>query len=153
MELEVSIKNVKTIQVKVYELNLQKDKLISHAILDDEVNLSFLTPTHKEEYETGISNPFQVIDRTITVKSVPNQMGVFVVDLQGEGVTSRAVIRKGNIIFCDELTEAGQKFTFFDEDGSPITADQGLKVWLKSKPMELKGNSFTLDYSEGDHYT
>jgi hypothetical protein len=50
VELEVSIKNVKTIQVKVYELNLQKDKLISHAILDDEVNLSFLTPTHKEEY-------------------------------------------------------------------------------------------------------
>lgn len=42
-------------------------------------------------------------------------MGVYIVDLQGETVTSRAVIRKGAIICVDTLTEAGQQFSFFDQ--------------------------------------
>ncbi len=48
-------------------------------------------------------------------------MGVYIIDLQGETVTSRAVIRKGAIICVDTLTEAGQQFSFFDQDGRPLT--------------------------------
>jgi hypothetical protein len=48
-------------------------------------------------------------------------MGVYIVDLQGETVTSRAIIRKGKIICIDELTEAGQKFSFYDQNGRPLT--------------------------------
>ena len=35
-------------------------------------------------------------------------MGVYVVDLQGENVTSRAVISKGAILCAENYTEAGQ---------------------------------------------
>lgn len=53
-------------------------------------------------------------------------MGLFIVDLEGEGVISRAVIRKGQITCLDSLTEAGQKLSFFDENGGPITNQHGL---------------------------
>lgn len=47
-------------------------------------------------------------------------MGVYIVDFQGETVTSRAVIRKGTIICVDTFTEAGQQFSFYDQNGRPL---------------------------------
>lgn len=69
------------------------------------------------------------------------------VDLQGEGVTSRAVIRKGTIICLSSLTEAGQKFTFFDQNGKSLTEDDGLKVWIRNKPMKLTENWTIINYA------
>ena len=45
---------------------------------------------------------------SLLVKSIPNKIGIFVVDIQGEGITSRAVIRKGSIICLDSYSTEGQ---------------------------------------------
>ena len=71
------------------------------------------------------------------------------VDLQGDTVTSRAVIKKGAILCLESFTEAGQTFSFYDEDGSSLTNKTGLKVWISGRPVDLKGtNSFETDYRE-----
>jgi hypothetical protein len=44
-------------------------------------------------------------------------MGVYFVDLQSEAISSRAVIRKGEIICVDSLSPKGQVFSFYDQDG------------------------------------
>ncbi len=40
----------------------------------------------------------------IDTKHIPKRMGVFIVDLQGDTVTSRAVIRKGAILCLESFT-------------------------------------------------
>lgn len=65
-------------------------------------------------------------------------MGVFIVDLQGDTITSRAIIRKGAILCLESFTEAGQKFSFYDQEGRHLTHKDGLKVWVQGKPKSLK---------------
>lgn len=80
-------------------------------------------------------------DITISV-NIEKKMGTFIIDLHGETVTSRAIIRKGAILCLEELTEAGQKFSFYDEEGRPLTEEQGLKVWFNERLTSLKGTNF-----------
>lgn len=42
--------------------------------------------------------------------------GVFVVDLIGNGLSSRAIIKKGNLSFIDKITASGNNFYILDED-------------------------------------
>lgn len=107
VKLEVAIKNVKNINIKVYVLNLEKHLLgeACNTIIDDEVDLAFLLPTSQQKYENSATNPFKINYTSIDLSAlVPNKMGVYIVDFQGETVTSRAVIRKGTIICVDSLT-------------------------------------------------
>lgn len=77
--------------------------------MDDEVELSFLKPSEVQTIEISSNNPFEVISKVIELgKLIPKKMGVYIVDIQGENITSRAVIRKGTILCVDKHTEAGQ---------------------------------------------
>ena len=117
--------------------------------MDDEVELSFLKPSEVQTIDISSANPFEVISKTIDLsKLIPKKMGVYIVDIQGENVTSRAVIRKGTILCVDKHTEAGQEFSFFDQSGRPLTADDGLKVWVKGRPAELTSNKTFVAYGE-----
>jgi hypothetical protein len=44
-------------------------------------------------------------------------LGLFIVDLEGEGLSSRAIIRKGTIIVKNKVISAGHELTFYDENG------------------------------------
>jgi hypothetical protein len=68
-------------------------------------------------------------------------MGVFVIDLQADNVSSRAVIRKGSIYCIDSLSQQGHLFRFYDENGHPLTAGDGLRVWVRDKLVELDADN------------
>ena len=69
-------------------------------------------------------------------------MGVYFVDLQSESISSRAVIRKGEIVCVDSLSAKGQVFSFYDQDGNPLTQKEGLKIWIKDKPTTLDADNY-----------
>lgn len=52
------------------------------------------------------------------------------VELEGEGISSRAFVRKGRIIAVSKTTSAGIELTFLNETGKQIT---DLCVWLGRK--------------------
>jgi hypothetical protein len=148
VELLVSIKNIKRISIKIYEINLKKYYLENQAAIQDEVDLSFLIPTHQDYYDSALSNPFQLKKAQLRLEKIPNKMGLFIVDLEGEGVISRAVIRKGQICCLDSLTEAGQKLSFFDNNGSPITGKHMLELWIRDQPVPLTASNYAfINYS------
>ncbi len=64
-------------------------------------------------------------------------MGVFIVELQAETISSRAVIRKGTIICLDSITERGFQYKFYDQKGNRLTQKDGLKVWIKDRQVDL----------------
>jgi hypothetical protein len=64
-----------------------------------------------------------------------------VVDFQGEGITSRAVIRKGTIVWLDSYSTEGQTYKFFNEEGRQLTEKDGLCVWVDKHQHPLKDDS------------
>lgn len=77
-------------------------------------------------------------------------MGMYIVDLQGEGISSRAIIKKGAIICLDSPSEAGMQIKFYDEDGQKLTQKDGLKLYVQDKEETqfYSPNSFIIPYAE-----
>lgn len=137
--------------IKVYEVNLRKYYLEGQTNIDDQVDLSFLIPTHQQVYEHVPTTPFQLCKTNIVLEKVPAKLGLFVVDLEGEGVVSRAVIRKGQIACVDSLTEAGQRLSFYDATGRPLGIANNMQLWVRGKPCPLsEGNTAFLEYSSSE---
>lgn len=64
----------------------------------DDLNLSYFSPTFTDYYINPSDNPFEFSEVSVTIKDIPKKLGLFIVDFQGEGIVSRAVIRKGYIV-------------------------------------------------------
>ena len=78
-----TIKNVKKIHIKIYEVNLGKHLVVSrNYVINEDSNLAFLKPTKEEIYEHKFINPYAVEDVCIKV-NIEKKMGTFYVDLQG----------------------------------------------------------------------
>ena len=96
----------------------------------DDINLSYFSPSSVEIYANTSENPFEEREVKVLVKSIPKRIGIFVVDFQGEGITSRSVIRKDSIICLDSYSASGQFFKFFDGEGNQLTEKDQLCVWV-----------------------
>jgi hypothetical protein len=77
----VNIKNIKKITINIYEINLKKYYLENETEISNEVDLSFLIPTHQEVFENSVTNPYQINKANIILEKIPNKMGMFIVDL------------------------------------------------------------------------
>lgn len=123
VKVSLTLKNVRQLEIKIYELNLLKEYLTNNSDTGrnyEDINLSYFSPSSVELFTNRSENPFEWKEVEILLKTIPNRIGIFVVDIQGEGITSRAVIRKGAIVCLENYSHNGQSFEFFDEDGNKL---------------------------------
>jgi len=119
VELELDVKNVPTLIVKVFEINTinyYRDKLSDVPI---NINLDGLVP-HEEKLYNYTEPPIRRIRRKFGFPSLNNKRGVFVIDFIGNGKTSRALIYKGQLNYLQKLTVAGHAIVVFDQDLTPL---------------------------------
>lgn len=83
--ISLTLKNIQTLQIKVYELNLAKEYLTNNSpgSAYDLANFSYFSPTSTDSFENPSQNPFEDKKVTIEVKKIPKRTGTFVVDFQG----------------------------------------------------------------------
>jgi hypothetical protein len=55
-------------------------------------------PNHSYQYETDNSNPYKVQIFDIKIEGIPKGRGVWIVELEGEGISSRAYHPEGGDI-------------------------------------------------------
>jgi hypothetical protein len=81
---------------------------------------------HKKEIDTGINldgliaqeeqtvsfdvSPFIRVRHKFDIPSLQSKRGLFVIELIGNGISSRALIRKGTLQYVEHLSTAGQVF-------------------------------------------
>jgi len=120
VSLDVAVKNVSTLIIKVYRintLNFYRDQQaevttaidLDGLVANDEKVVNFSTPEirrHNEHFE------FPQLDRP----------GVYVIEMIGNGKSSRALIRKGRLSFAIRSGAAGQVFTIFDDENNKISS-------------------------------
>jgi hypothetical protein len=123
--LDVYVKNVQTLIVKVFEINTQNYYREHQREIDTDVNLDGLVANFEKTYnytEPPLRRVMQHFDFPTLSRA-----GVYVIDLIGNGRSSRALVRKGRLHHLLQTTPAGQLFTILDENHKPV---KGATLWL-----------------------
>ena len=64
--------------------------------------------------------------------------------MEGDGVSSRAVVRKGCVFCFKRMTLAGVELKFYNEEGQKL---ENVDLWIKGKKVQVK-NSYIVPFSE-----
>ncbi|MFO7904711.1 MAG: hypothetical protein ACQESR_07735 [Planctomycetota bacterium] len=131
VSLTVHVKNVSTLLVKVFEINTENYYRETQQEVDTDINLDGLVANHEETYEYDKS-PFRRVERHFAFPML-DKPGVYVIDFIGNGQSSRALIRKGQLRHLVETTPAGQSFTILDENNQQVN---DARLWIAGHEYE-----------------
>jgi len=125
VSLEVDVKNVKSLIVKVYEINAENFYRENLRQIDTDLNLDGLV-ANNENTHTYAEPPLRRVRRRFDFATL-NRPGVYIVDFIGNGKSSRALIRKGGLRFLSRTTPAGQLVTVLNDSNQTV---KGAALWL-----------------------
>jgi hypothetical protein len=131
--LDVWVKNIDTLIVKVFEINTQNYYRKHNREVNTDIDLDGLV-AHVETTSTYEEPPLRRVKRHFSFPSLKNP-GVYVVELIGNGKSSRALIRKGRLSYLERPSVAGHVFTVLNE---------ATEV-LKDATLWLAGHEYTPD--------
>ncbi|MCH2397595.1 MAG: hypothetical protein MK364_00690 [Pirellulales bacterium] len=134
VQVDMYVKNVEKLLVKIYEVNTQSYYREHGKEIDTDFNLDGLVAHHQQQYE--YKDP--ALRRVVRHFDFPqlDQPGVYVVDFIGNGRSSRVVVRKGRLRYVMRNSTAGHVFTVLDENHQPV---QDARLWMAGreyKPRE-----------------
>ncbi|MAB89974.1 MAG: hypothetical protein CMJ90_11005 [Planctomycetes bacterium] len=116
--IDVDIKNVEKLIVKIYQINTVNYYAEAKREVDATVQVEGLVPSH-ESTHTYSESPFRRVRRTFSLDEL-SRPGVYVVDFIGNGIASRAVIVKGRLRYQHRVGAAGHVFRVLDESGEHL---------------------------------
>ncbi|MBF0543156.1 MAG: hypothetical protein HQM08_01920 [Candidatus Riflebacteria bacterium] len=118
VSLEVSIKNVPTLIVKVFRLNTMNYYRESNQEINTAIDLDGLFPNEENVYKYDLPE-FKRHSEKFNFNSL-SEPGTYVIEFIGGGKSCRALIRKGRLSFTERVGSAGQVFKVFDEAGNLV---------------------------------
>ncbi|MGD0092895.1 MAG: hypothetical protein ABSE73_23535, partial [Planctomycetota bacterium] len=141
--LDLDIKNVKTLLVKVFEINALNYYVEQKREVDSALNLDGLIANEEKTY-TYEEPPLRRVRRHFDFPAL-KAGGVFVVEFIGNGMSSRALIHKGRLRFLEHTGTAGHVFTVLDEDNKAVP---DARMWLEGHEYKAgKDGTITVPFS------
>ena len=134
VSLDVFVKNVPKLIVKVFEINAANYYRDTNREVNTDINLDGLVASREQTIDYKEA-PLRRVKRTFEFPEL-NKRGTYVIDFIGSGKSSRALIRKGRLHFVTETTVGGQRFTILNEKNEPV----------KTASLLIEGQ----DYEAGD---
>ncbi|MBA4064353.1 MAG: hypothetical protein C0501_11700 [Isosphaera sp.] len=125
VSLDLHVKNVPNLLVKVFEVNTGAVYKVRPREIDTDVNLDGLVANTERgvRYDDA---PFRRVPRRFAFPEL-NKPGVYVIDFIGGGKSSRALVRKGRLRPLVTTGPAGQTVRVVDEKNRPVN---DATVWL-----------------------
>ena len=132
VSLDVDVKHVETLIVKVFQINTQNYYRENLAEIDTDVNLDGLVANQEATY-TYQEPPLRRVRRHFEFPAIEGR-GVYVIDFIGNGKSSRALVRKGRLHALVRTSTAGQVFTVLDEQNQQVKDAAPSGAVLRSSP-------------------
>jgi hypothetical protein len=129
--LKVQLKNVKHLLVRLFVLNTLAFYLQHQSQIQTDIDLDGLIPSTERILEFDVS-PLVRNYLDLEVPGLENKAGVFVLELIGNGRSSRAVIKKGSLKFVSKYTSGGSVLKVLDESNAVCKGD-GAGVYLDGR--------------------
>jgi hypothetical protein len=125
VKLTAFVKNVPVLLVKVYEINTFKYYRETGRPLNLALNLDGMVASSERRFQYQEA-PERRVARTFEFPELKGR-GAFVVELIGNGKSSRALVQKGRLGVLEQVTAAGHEFTVLDEAGRRL---RDARAWL-----------------------
>ncbi|NUN47922.1 MAG: hypothetical protein HUU15_03730 [Candidatus Brocadiae bacterium] len=125
VSLDLEVKNVPTLTVKVFEINALNWFLATGRDVDTSLDLDGLV-AGEEQTHAYAEPPIRRVRRTFRFPALSGP-GIFISEFIGGGTSSRALIRKGRLRFLERVGSAGHVFTILDEDRKVL---KDATLWL-----------------------
>lgn len=143
VELDLLVKNVDKLIVKVFEINTRNYYQDQLDEINTNINLDGLV-ANKElnfEYEAG---PLRQVRRHFEFPEL-KRPGVFVIDFIGNGKSSRVVVRKGKLRHTVTSQLMGHVFTIRDENNNLLS---DASIWLSGREFSAdEDGTITIPYT------
>ncbi|KYQ94471.1 hypothetical protein DLAC_04770 [Tieghemostelium lacteum] len=136
VQLKVAIKNVQHLIVKVFEINTYNFYKMENKQIDANVKLDGLVASEEFKFEYT-DTPIARVVRDYQFPSLKGKRGIFVLEFIGNGKSSRALIRKGELNFITETTHLGQLIKVLDEDSQKLSK---ASVWVDGNTYKTNEN-------------
>jgi len=133
--LNMHIKNVRTLLVKVFEVNTKNVYRTTLREIDTDINIDGLI-ANSENVQKFDEPPLRRMPRRFEFPGM-NKPGIYVIDFIGSGKSSRALIRKGRLRPLTVTGPAGQAIRVIDEKNQPV---QDAAVWLSNVEYKADKN-------------
>jgi hypothetical protein len=128
VSLELAVKNVPKLIVRVFEVNALNYYRENGREVPLDINLDGLV-AGDETVHSYADEPIRRLTRRFDFPAL-KRPGVFVVEFIGGGKRSRALIRKGQLRCLERVTTAGHVFSVLDESGAKVS---GASLWLSGR--------------------
>lgn len=149
IKLAVDLKNVPTLYVKVFEFNsLNYFKKMKQPFRTD-VNLDGLIATKEFVYEFD-EIPQKKHRQIFDFPHLDDKVGVFIVELIGNGYSSRATIKKGTLSLVHKSTIAGHLAYIIDQNHH-ICCSEDTGIWYNNQYFKAdtdKGGRILIPYEK-----
>ncbi|HVJ89209.1 MAG TPA: hypothetical protein VM580_05350, partial [Labilithrix sp.] len=143
--LEVDVKNVRDLEVKIFRINTLAYFLARGADVDTSIDLDGMIAS--ERLEVHFDAPPLCRTRTRIELSACQRPGTYVVELIGNGRSSRALIRKGSLRHSVRVGAAGLVVTIMNEDGVPL---RDARLWLGGREFVPRNEDDGADVRAGE---
>ena len=114
--VHVDVKNVQKMQVKVFEVNTDNYFRKKMSNFTSDINLDGLIAKHEQDCNFT-DKPTNLKHKEIfSFPQFNGHRGLFVVEIIGNGISSRSIIQKGNLSLIHKRTIAGHFAFLLDEE-------------------------------------
>lgn len=130
--LKVYTKNVPKLIVRVLELNVLAYSLEHSEPVPEDVNLDGLEACYQEVLDYSQESKWLKKTRTIAVPMLKGKAGLFAVELFGNGLRTRVLVKKGALKLVSRVTAAGHQLTVLNE-ANQVCVAPGSGLYLHSR--------------------
>ena len=142
VSLDIALKNINELTVKVYDINTTSYYRQQLSEITTGIELDGLVPNRESSKKYSLP-PMRRHVETLTFPEIKHA-GVYVIELIGNGVSSRALIRMGQLTFTERIGAAGHVFKLYDTTGKPI---REATLWMAGTEYKAEDGEIHVPFS------
>jgi hypothetical protein len=125
------LKNTPKVYIKIYEFNAENYYRAKMAEFNCQIDLDGLEPTFErvEEFKESVQKKFRHL---FDIPEIQKKPGLYVIDFISNGISSRAVVKKGSLSLVHTVAREGHICHILDEDRN-ICHDKSTAIWFSNK--------------------
>ena len=149
IKIDIDFKNIKSINISIYEINSENYYLETKAPLNSLFNIEGIIASNNMDIKIeGGENPFKRIRKTIELNQIEKgKPGIYLVEILGKGISSRIIIKRGRLNLITRNTSKGLLCQIINENNE-IMKDDKTYLWYNNIKFscEPKEGIFVLPY-------
>ena len=148
--LDLEVKNIQQLYVKVFEINTENYYRKHMAPFRTDVNLDGLLSSYEQLHHFDDPPALSRV-RTFRFPELPSRVGLFVIEFIGKGVSSRAVIKKGSLSLIQKPTSFGHQAFILDENKA-VLRGEGVSIFLDGEDYKAdEDGRVIIPYARSQH--